>query len=620
MLSATQAFLEAAVRSQLLDARTADEVRALAESKNMPATRAALETGTLTHEQIEIVEMLLHSKHFIPGYELQSLLGEGGMGVVFRAKQNAFDRTVALKLVKTGSANANLLARFEQEARTIGRLAHPHIVTAYDFGRHENRLFLAMEFLDGKDAEQYVAERGPLPESVAWLLIRQAAAGLMFAAQHGVTHRDIKPANLMLVDPPTGIPLPPGVPFVKVADFGLALLHEGIEDRTRLTQENSTVGSPLYMAPEQLTGTVVDQRADIYALGATAYRFLAHKPPFDGLSIAQLFARKLHDDPQSLAHLEPSLSPQSVEIVSAMMHRDPGQRIQNYEDLLSRIDIHVQKLTGACSSFGSVTASEGTQKPPSAAVPRSVEPSSPKKDQRRRWVGLSAAVVTFGVIALALLMWWPWSPKGRRDWVRTGWEVQCFDGVSLNGWRPIRGSWTPGQDDGQGGRVLAGRGAIGYPIAKPVNDALHPLKGFRVLVVVQLNDAGKAEIEFGDSERTARAGAETMVLQLTPQAIRWGRRATPTGALTTIRRETPITESPQTPHELKVEHQGGQWLVSVDGAPFATERASPPPEEFRLACEAPRDESQQPAWFSDVILEELAPATQASTILRSNGP
>lgn len=612
MLSATQAFLDVAVRSQLLDAHTADVVRTLAEVKNMPATRAALETGTLTHEQIEIVEMLLHSKYFIPGYELQSLLGAGGMGVVFRAKQNAFDRTVALKLVKTGSANANLLARFEQEARTIGRLAHPHIVTAYDFGCHENRLFLAMEFLDGQDAEQYVAERGPLPERVAWLLIRQAAAGLMFAARHGVTHRDIKPANLMLVDPPTGIPLPPGVPFVKVADFGLALLHEGIDDRTRLTQENSTVGSPLYMAPEQLTGKVVDQRADIYALGATAYRFLARKPPFDGLSIAQLFARKLHDDPQSLAQLEPSLSPESVAIVSAMMHRDPGQRIQNYDDLLSRIDSHLQKLTGASSPFGSATASGGTRGSPSATVPDSGEPQARQKAQLRRPLVLSASIVGVAVIAGTLLPWWSWSPQGRRDWVRAGWEVQCFDGVSLNGWRPIRGSWIPGQDDGQGGRVLAGRGAIGYPIAKPVQGAIHPLRGFRVLAVVQLNDASSAEIEFGDSERTARAGAEPFVLQLTPQAIRWGRREGPTGLLTTIVRETPITESPQTPHELKVEHHGDEWLVSVDGELFATERTSSPlPDEFRLACEAPRDEHRQPAWFSDVILEELAPPGQA---------
>lgn len=609
MLSATQAFLDVAVRSKLLDGGTADVIRTLAEGKNMPATRAALESGTLTHEQIEIVEMLLHSKHFIPGYELQSLLGEGGMGVVFRAKQNAFDRTVALKLVKTGSANANLLARFEQEAKTIGRLAHPHIVTAYDFGRHENRLFLAMEFLDGHDAEQYAAERGPLPESVAWLLIRQAAAGLMFAAQHGVTHRDIKPANLLLVDPPTGIPLPPGVPFVKVADFGLALLHEGIDDRTRLTQENSTVGSPLYMAPEQLTGAMVDQRADIYALGATAYRFLARKPPFDGLSIAQLFARKLHDDPESLALLEPSLSPESVAIVTAMMHRDPAQRIQNYDDLLSRIDTHVQTLTGTASPFGQAMApSVATLDTAAGTAPGSVAPSTLQKDQRRRLLGLFAAIVVFAVVAVAFLPWWSGPSRGRRDWVRTGWEVQCFDGVSLNGWRPIRGSWIPGQDDAEGGHVLAGRGAIGYPIAKPDQDALHPLKGFRVLAVVQLNDASTAEIEFGDSERTARAGAEVMVLQLTPQAIRWGRRGTPTGPLATILREAPITDSPQTPHELKVEHRGDEWLAYVDGSIFATERtSSPPPEEFRLVCEAPRDESRQPAWFSDVILEELAP-------------
>src|SRR5262249_28528733 len=147
-------------------------------------------------------------------------------------------------------------------------------------GRHEGRLYFAMELVEGEDVEQRVEQRGPLDEATAWGLARQAASGLAHAAGFGIVHRDVKPANLLLVEPPAGFPLPHGLPLVKIADFGLAFLAEEAETRTRLTATNATVGSPHYMPPEQLEGASVDVRADIYALGATVYHMLAGQPPF----------------------------------------------------------------------------------------------------------------------------------------------------------------------------------------------------------------------------------------------------------------------------------------------------------------------------------------------------
>ena len=262
------------------------------------------------------------------------------MGVVYRARQLNLDRIVALKTILVNQAdNPTMLTRFEQEAQTVAKLVHPHIVAAYDFGRHAGRLYFAMEYVEGEDAEHYSRRQYPLSERVVWNLIRQAAAGLSHAAEMGVVHRDIKPANLLLVTPPKGYPLPSGMPMVKIADFGLALLANEADERTRLTAEQTTVGSPHYMAPEQLVaGHSLDLRADIYSLGATAYHLLAGHPPFDGHSLPQIIAAKLGDERLLLPAARDDVSSEGVALLQAMVMRDPAQRIGSYATLLARLD------------------------------------------------------------------------------------------------------------------------------------------------------------------------------------------------------------------------------------------------------------------------------------------
>ena len=172
-----------------------------------------------------------------------------------------------------------------KKAQALARLTHPHIVAAYDFGRHEGRLYFAMELVIGEDADKLIRRKGALDEWAVWGMVRQAAAGLAHAAHHGIVHRDIKPANLLLVDPPMGFPLPAGLPMVKIADFGLAQLAASTDERTRLTSVGDAVGSPNYMSPEQMLGGPVDLRTDIFSLGASAFHMLTGKPPQAGKTL-----------------------------------------------------------------------------------------------------------------------------------------------------------------------------------------------------------------------------------------------------------------------------------------------------------------------------------------------
>ena len=323
--------------------------RTKARNRRIPADKLAMERGILTAVQVEIVETLLHPRTAITGYEILGLLGYGGMGTVYRARQISLGRIVALKTVQLAAATSqNRISRFERKAQTVGKLLHPHIVTAYDFGRDGNRFYLAMELVDGEDLERRISRDGPLSEAMTWGLIRQAAAGLAQAAEFGVIHRDIKPANLLLVTPPKGFPLPFDLPMVKIADFGLALMTKEHEP-SRMDADHSVVGSPHYMAPEQLGRGEVDLRADVYGLGATAYQMLIGQPPFFGLTLEEVFVAKRSRSPEPVSSLRDDLSPDTVALVEEMLARDPERRIANYALLMERIDavLPTSRLTSA---------------------------------------------------------------------------------------------------------------------------------------------------------------------------------------------------------------------------------------------------------------------------------
>lgn len=228
-------------------------------------------------------------------YQLLEKLGEGGMGVVYRAWHTKLKRVVALKILsKRSMANQRAVARFEREMEALGRGEHPNVVRAIDAGEEDGTQFLAMEYIDGLDLSQLARRCGPLPIADACELIRQAAQGLQYVHEHGLVHRDIKPSNLILTGVGSQRPALSAdsaasdsgprlsTPVVKILDFGLALLQgRDNEDADELTGVGQVMGTLDYMAPEQGSASHdVDIRADIYSLGATLYMLLCGRAPF----------------------------------------------------------------------------------------------------------------------------------------------------------------------------------------------------------------------------------------------------------------------------------------------------------------------------------------------------
>jgi serine/threonine protein kinase len=294
----------------------------------------------VTPQHIDMVDVLARGDEAIPGYLIQDVIGCGGMGVVWRAKQKSLDRFVALKTISANLRNnPQAIARFEREAVAIAKLSHPNIVTALDFGRHQNRLFLAREVVNGQDLGNFLEQSGALPEMVAWGIARQVASGLFHASREGVIHRDIKPANILILnDTHSGIS-PTGVPAVKITDFGLALLNAADQPvDARLTSTGAAIGSPHYMAPEQFGGTSVDTRTDVYALGATVFQMLTGEPPWNGKSLPQIMGYKLSGSQPPFDNVIFKVNPKTLNLVQRMMACEIDRRPENCSQLLSEID------------------------------------------------------------------------------------------------------------------------------------------------------------------------------------------------------------------------------------------------------------------------------------------
>ena len=252
------------------------------------------------------------------------LLGEGGMGAVYRGRDPSLDRVVAIKVVTNN--RADFVARFRREARAIARLSHPHVVQVFDFGEDgAGNPYFVMELLPGRSLDKVLAERGPLPAELVSDLIRQAAEGLSAAHAMEIVHRDIKPANLV-VDPQYQL---------KLVDFGIAHVEEGGD---ALTRPQSLMGTPHYMAPEMLRGEKVDGRADIYALGLTAFHLLAGRPPYEAPSSIALTVKQLSEPLPSLAKLAPATPAALVRLVERMSEKDRDQRIGSCQQIVAELD------------------------------------------------------------------------------------------------------------------------------------------------------------------------------------------------------------------------------------------------------------------------------------------
>ncbi|HUE39091.1 MAG TPA: protein kinase [Candidatus Binatia bacterium] len=244
-------------------------------------------------------------------YELLELLGHGAMGVVYKAHDSFLDRTVAVKTYRQDvPITDQVRKRFEREVRTASKLNHPNIVVVHDGGLEQDVPYLAMEYVEGPTLAAELTRRGRLPTAEALALIEEVAEGLAYAHAHGVVHRDLKPANILLAG---------GTP--KIADFGVAKLMTA-----EATATTMPVGTPSYMAPEQIEGKSIDARTDVFALAILAYELLTGKAPFAGEGWTAVMFQIMNVEPEPPSKVDPSLPVAVDDVIGRALAKDPARR------------------------------------------------------------------------------------------------------------------------------------------------------------------------------------------------------------------------------------------------------------------------------------------------------
>jgi serine/threonine protein kinase len=310
-------------------------------------------------------------------YRIERVLGEGGMAFVVSARHVKLDEQVALKFLhKAFLGNTDLVERFAREARAASKIKSEHVARVYDVGVLEDGApFLVMEYLDGKDLEGIVRERGPLPIGEAVEYIMQACEALAVAHSQGIIHRDIKPENLFLVKRD-------GVSAIKVLDFGIskvALTGKAFELPAKALTGTLTLGTPFYMSPEQIRSTRnADQRSDLWSLGIVLYELLTAKLAFDAENVTELCANVLESDPVPVRTHRPDVPVGLEAVVKRCIEKDPTKRFQNVAEMAiallpygpKRARLNAERASLIIkSSFRSQGASDPTLHVPSTMPP-----------------------------------------------------------------------------------------------------------------------------------------------------------------------------------------------------------------------------------------------------------
>ncbi|MEZ5980373.1 MAG: FHA domain-containing serine/threonine-protein kinase [Planctomycetota bacterium] len=281
----------------------------------------------------------------IPGYRVEKQLGRGAMGRVYLAVQEKLDRRVALKLLDPDRCrDAKFVEEFENEARAAAALHHNNVVTVFDFGEHDGQHFLVLEYMDRGSLEDRLVKEGPLPWRAVLGVMRDAAAGLEFAESKGIVHRDIKPANLM--QNASGV--------TKIVDLGLATQADS-------DAEGKVHGTAHFIAPEQARGGPVDSRADLYSLGASAWRLLTARTPFTGASAREILRGVLNEPAPSLASEVEGLPSEVDRLVLDLMAKEPDARPRTAREVRERVEALIQRFSGgaAIDAAPGATASRG---------------------------------------------------------------------------------------------------------------------------------------------------------------------------------------------------------------------------------------------------------------------
>jgi serine/threonine-protein kinase len=258
---------------------------------------------------------------FAARYEIQSILGQGGMGIVYKAHDRDLDDVVAIKTLRGDalSADPTLLDRFKQEIRLARRITHPNILRTHDLGETNGLRYLSMEFVKGITLKALVEQDQLIPIPVALRIAKQICAGLAAAHEVGVIHRDIKPQNI-IIEPTGGL---------KVMDFGIARLTQ----ERGMTSTGAVVGTPDYMSPEQARGVTLDFRSDIYSTGVVLYELFTGTLPFEGDTPLAVVLKHVQENPPSPQAKNPKIEPKIAAIILKCMQKDPADRFQSVNQL-----------------------------------------------------------------------------------------------------------------------------------------------------------------------------------------------------------------------------------------------------------------------------------------------
>jgi eukaryotic-like serine/threonine-protein kinase len=266
-------------------------------------------------------------------YEIIKKIGKGGMGVVYQAHDPQIDRPVALKVLRADRVvSEDFVSRFLKEAKFIGRLSHPNIVTVYDVGRDHGTIYIAMEYLQGQPFNEVIRSGRLSVEKIIDIAL-QIANALDYAHEKGIVHRDIKPSNIILTDEGN----------VKLTDFGIARAEDS--NAAQQTQTGVILGTPSYMSPEQVMGKRVDGRSDLFSLGVILYELIVGRKPFEGDHFTAIFRAITDDIPVTPLKIDASISQSLSDLIMKALSKNPDERFQTSKEMGDAIKtcLHVKK-------------------------------------------------------------------------------------------------------------------------------------------------------------------------------------------------------------------------------------------------------------------------------------
>jgi len=361
-------------------------------------------------------------------FRVERLIGRGGMGEVYLARQISLNRAVALKvLLPEWVSRPAYQSRFEIEATAVARLNHPNIVQVYALGEQDGAHYIAMEYVEGMNLREYLIRKGSLDLPLALSVMRQSAGAIGAAGEIGLIHRDLKPENLLLTRKGR----------IKVADFGLC--RDLDSDRHHVTQQGTTMGTPLYMSPEQAQGHAMDHRSDLYSLGVTYYHMLTGEPPFRADTTLALALKHVREAPVSLRVRRPEIPEELDRLVLKLLAKRPEDRYQSSAEMLADL-AKVRKLVAPVASgllgeiSGIATSEHESAERPASLVPDAAPPSVKSAPLLSRLISTGKAVAAalgpgwFGPRILAIS-----AGAGLAVGVVLGWRAAANERASLQG-------------------------------------------------------------------------------------------------------------------------------------------------------------------------------------------